>query len=169
MSLVGSFLSSQRTMQNEKIDLFQEVMEDEKVDLHILSFLNSISLKVVACVNRRFNRLSEITKDSQIWKPRTEIEFGKIIAEGAKQPNKSWEQTYDELSASKKARAENVEKVIQAHGKKITTDDLQYRTSRAASAAFGFLKPNPDTHHYPTGQTGSLGDRKIIVFKSTQF
>lgn len=140
--------------------LFQTTMPDE-VNVHILSFLDNRSLQAVACTSTRFNCLA---KDSQIWRPRTEIEFGKIVAQGAKQPNKSWKQTHDELSASKIARVENVAKVIQAQVKKTTTD----RTFRAASALFGFALRNPSTHYYPTGQTGYLGNRKITVFKSSE-
>ncbi|QLH35442.1 MAG: F-box protein [Parachlamydiaceae bacterium] len=76
---------------------FQQTMSDE-VYLHILAFLDNRSLQAVACTSKRFKRLA---KDFQIWKPRTELEFGKVVAEGAKQSNKSWKQTHDELSASK--------------------------------------------------------------------
>jgi hypothetical protein len=59
---------------------FQTTMPDE-VNLHILSFLDNRSLQALACTSTRFNRLA---KDFQIWKPRTELEFGKVEAEGAR-------------------------------------------------------------------------------------
>jgi hypothetical protein len=72
--------------------------------------------------------------------------IGKFVANGAKQPNKSWKQTYEELEASRKARTENISKVLQTHVKKTETDDIQYRTSRAAAALFGFAMPTSSSN-----------------------
>ncbi|WP_075883628.1 hypothetical protein [Candidatus Protochlamydia sp. W-9] len=95
---------------------------------------------------------------------KTEIEFGEFVAKGAKQP-KSWKQTYEELKVSKTTRDESIDQIIQTQIKKTTTNDLQFRTNSAASALFGFATPNPSTHYSPTGQIGSLGNRKITVYK----
>jgi hypothetical protein len=148
---------------------FQGIIPDE-VALQILSFLDKRDLQSVACTCRK---LEDLSKDFQIWKPRTEIEFGKFIAEGAKTPKISWKQTYEELEKSRKTRMESAAKVLQTHVKKTTTDDFQYRTTCAASRLFGLPMTNPRTHYYPTGQTGYFRDSttldaiKINVYKST--
>lgn len=133
-----------------------------EVNLQILSFLGKRDLQAIACTCKIFENLS---KDFQIWKPKTEIEFGELVAKGAKQPHKSWKQTYEELKVSKTTREESTEQIIQTQIKKTTTNDLQFRTNSAASALFGFATPNLSTHYSPTGQIGSLGNRKITVYK----
>lgn len=137
----------------------------DEIDLHIFSFLEERDLQAIACTCRKFEALS---KDFQIWKPKTEAEFGTLVANGAKQLNKSWKKTYEELDASRETRIQNTAKILQTQIKKTTQDDIQYRSAKAASALFGFAMPNSSIHYYPTGQTGSLGNRKITVFKSTQ-
>ncbi|CAF23522.1 F-box-like domain-containing protein [Candidatus Protochlamydia amoebophila] len=57
-----------------------------EVNLQILSFLGKRDLQAIACTCKIFENLS---KDFQIWKPKTEIEFGELVAKGAKQPHKS--------------------------------------------------------------------------------
>ncbi len=137
----------------------------EEISLHILSFLDSKSLQAIACTNLQFKRLAE---DHQLWRPKTLDEFGTIVALGAKQFDKSWKQTYENLASSRSMRTQNTKNILQSHAKKVTTDDVQYRTAMAASALFGFAAPELSTHYYPTGQTGSLGSRKITVYKSSQ-
>jgi hypothetical protein len=146
------------------LSLLQDVMPDE-VNLHILSFLGKRDVESVACTCTRFEDLS---KDFQIWRPKAEEEFGRFIAHGAKQFDKSWKKIYEELNSSREARVNNIGNVLHAHVKKTRTDDIQYRTQRATTQLFGFPMPNPNAHNYLTGQTGFLGDRKITVYKSHQ-
>jgi hypothetical protein len=94
--------------------------------------------------------------------------FGSVVAEAAKQPGTSWEQTYAGLSASKTARLANVSNVCHAHVKKITTDDVIHRIDLASSAIFGFAMPNPSTHYYPTGQKGHFDNHTITVFRKDE-
>jgi F-box-like len=143
---------------------FQITVPDE-VKLKVFSFLDKRNLQSIACTCKQFNGLSE---DFQIWKLRTTIEFGKFVADGAKQSNKSWKRTYDELDSSRKVRVDNIPNVIQAQVKKKNIDNLQYRTARSASVVFGFAMPNLSTHYYFSGQKGCLGNRKITVFKTSQ-
>lgn len=129
----------------------------EELHLTVLSFLDTSGLRAAACTCKRF---AQLTIESPIWQQRAELEFGKLVAEGAKSADKSWKQTYEALEASRKLRADNIGKVTQSQVFKSSTD----KTARVAASLFGFA--NPNAHYYPTGQIGYLGNRKITVFKT---
>ena len=134
-----------------------------ELQLNIFSFLNEDDLKAAACVCKAFESLS---KDFQIWKLKTEARFGKLIANDARMTCSDWKETYNKLESSQKEQTSNISKVLQTHTKKVQDDNLRQRTQRAA-ALLGFPIQNPDTHYYPTGQVGHLGNFKVTVSKST--
>ncbi|GAB4230948.1 MAG: hypothetical protein Tsb0021_09140 [Chlamydiales bacterium] len=129
--------------------LFPFASLPEEDQLHVLSFLDESSLKAVACVNKH---LKTLANDFQLWKVKAEREFGKDLTNSAKEPNKTWKQTYIELSSIKKDLLKN-------------KDDIISRTNKAASEAFRFLTDLYTTQYKPNEQTGSLGGLKITVFK----
>lgn len=138
---------------------FQEIMPDE---VNILSYLGEEDLKAMACTSKKFESLS---KDFQIWKPKVEKEFGIIVADGAKESNKSWKYTYEELVSSRKARRANVTLVLQAQIKKTKMDNLNHRINSIMNGIMGVGMPNSDAHYYPAGNIRCIGDRTIKVFK----
>jgi hypothetical protein len=124
------------------------ILADE-VYINIFSSLGKKSFQAMACTCRGFEILS---KDFQIWKIKAIREFGNLVANGAKEPNKNWKQTYEELAKSKEVRNVNIAQVLQTQKKKKTTDDLYIQIFREVLASSGFEMPDPSTHFYPAGQ-----------------
>lgn len=136
----------------------------QEVQLKVMSFLkDKRDIQALACTCKALNAVAD---DFQVWKPLVEAKFGKLFAE-VKEPKKSWKQLYSDLETSTKTRTENISKVLQTHVKKVETDDIQYRTSKAAAALFGLAAPSQSTHYVPNGQTAFWGNRKVTVYKTS--
>lgn len=79
------------------INLALDIPED--VSLNILSFLNAQELIEVALTCKKLKTWAD---DFHLWQAKSEAEFTGLVANGAKQPDKSWKQTYFELKKAKK-------------------------------------------------------------------
>lgn len=129
----------------------------------VCSFLDADSLKQAAAASKTLNAVSA---EDAIWKPLAEKRFS-FLAQGAKQPGKSWKETYRQLEGESKLRRARAHAALSAHAAKILGDDARYRTERAAAAMFGIPAPTIATHYIPTGQTGFWRGRKITVFHTS--
>lgn len=130
----------------------------------VCSFLDADSLKQAAAVSKAVNAVSS---EDAIWKPLAEKRFG-FLAQGTKQPGKSWKETYRQLEGESRLRQARARAALSAHATKIIGDDARYRTERAAAAMFGIPAPLNSTHYIPTGQTGFWQGRKITVFQTSR-
>ncbi len=142
------------------INLALDIPED--VSLNILSFLNAQELIEVALTCKKLKTWAD---DFHLWQAKSEAEFTGLVANGAKQPDKSWKQTYFELKKSKEERIHNLGSLQAISTNKMQYDSITYRMELAIAARIGWPQPNPEVHLYPTGKSGRLGNRKVRVME----
>lgn len=141
---------------------FSKLCEDTLFS--VCAFLDADSLKQAAVVSRA---VKAVSAQDAIWKPLAEKKFG-LLAEGAKQPDKSWKETYRQLEAGSRIRQARARAAASSHALKVRSDNVRYRTELAAASLFGLPAPTLSTHFIPTGQTGFWEGRKITVFRTTR-
>ncbi len=141
---------------------FSKLSEDALFS--VCAFLDADSLNQCALVSRA---VKAVSADDAIWKPLAEKKFG-FLAEGAKQPGKSWKKTYLQLEAGIEILQARARAAASSHALRVRSDNVRYRTQLAAASLFGLPAPALSTHFIPTGQTGFWEGRKITVFHTTR-